>query len=198
MLRFDGQKDFPRHSPAALWDKLSDARFLVQCVPDVHEVSKQERQEAEFTLRPGFAFVRGTLHVSLKVVEAVSPSSVRVALLSKGIGSSSEVEAAMTLTALENGQVGYLGLDVYEPEDDLVFKDHKPDAHTDPLLKKLLEHPNVLITPHQACLTRETLQEIADRTIKNLDMWQQDKCAGDACVCHKSAKPAKDDHLLNG
>jgi len=103
MLRFDGQKDFPRHPPAVLWDKLSDARFLVQCVPDVHEVSKQERPEAEFTLRPGFAFIRGTLHVSLKVVEAVSPSTVRLVLQSKGIGSSSEVEATMTLSALDGG-----------------------------------------------------------------------------------------------
>jgi len=135
-------------------------------------------------------------NVHLVNYEMVSRMKHNVMLINTSRGAIIDTEDV--LTALENGQVGYLGLDVYEPEDDLVFKDHKPDAHTAPLLKKLLEHPNVLITPHQACLTRETLQEIADWTIKNLDMWQQDKCAGDACVCHKSAKPAKDDHLLNG
>jgi carbon monoxide dehydrogenase subunit G len=103
MLRFDGQKDFPGHAPAALWEQLSDARFLVQCVPDVHAVSEQDREQAAFTLRPGFAFVRGTLEVTLRVTEAVAPSSVRLLLHSKGIGSSSEVEAALTLSPLENG-----------------------------------------------------------------------------------------------
>src|SRR6185312_51312 len=73
------------------------------CVPDVHEVSQQERDEAVFALRPGFAFVRGTLTVNLRVAEAVSPSSVRLALTSKGIGTSSEVEASMTLSPQDAG-----------------------------------------------------------------------------------------------
>jgi carbon monoxide dehydrogenase subunit G len=103
MLRFDGQKDFPRLLPTALWDKLSDARFLVQCVPDVHQISSQDREQAAFVLRPGFAFVRGTLDVTMRIVEAVSPGSVRILLNSKGIGTSSEVETTLTLSALEAG-----------------------------------------------------------------------------------------------
>src|SRR5262245_27783519 len=103
MLRFEGQKDFARVAPAALWDRLSDARFLVQCIPDVHQVAQQERQQAVFTLRPGFTFIRGTLEVTMRITEAVSPTSVRVALHSKGIGTSSEVEAVMTLAPLEAG-----------------------------------------------------------------------------------------------
>jgi carbon monoxide dehydrogenase subunit G len=103
MLRFEGQKDFARHAPAALWEHLSDARFLVLCVPDVHQISQQEREQAAFTLRPGFAFIRGTLNMTLRVAEAVSPTSVRVVMTSKGIGTSSEVEATMTLSPLESG-----------------------------------------------------------------------------------------------
>jgi carbon monoxide dehydrogenase subunit G len=103
MLRFDGQKDFPHLSPEALWDKLSDARFLVQCVPDVHQVTEQQREQAAFTLRPGFAFIRGTLDLTMRITEAVSPSLVRVLLHSKGIGSSSEVEATLNLSALDGG-----------------------------------------------------------------------------------------------
>lgn len=51
-----------------------------------------------------------------------------------------------------------------------------------------MAHPNVIVTPHQAYLTKEALQEIADQTIKNLDFWQQDKCVGKACVCAKNCR----------
>jgi carbon monoxide dehydrogenase subunit G len=102
MINFDGQKDFPRHTLAALFDKLSDTSFLVQCVPDVHEIKEQAREQAKFVLRPGFAFIRGSLDVTMRVMEAASPV-VRLVLTSKGIGTSSEVEAALTVSALEAG-----------------------------------------------------------------------------------------------
>jgi len=90
------------------------------------------------------------------------------------------------LTALDNGLIGYLGLDVYEFEKGLFFEDHENDLVKDPLLSDLLRRDNVIITPHQAYLTREALQEIADQTIKKLDMWQQNKCAEDTCTCDKN------------
>ena len=74
------------------------------------------------------------------------------------------------ITALEKGKLGYLGLDVYEFEKGLFYEDHESDSYKDPLLEKLMNNKNVLITPHQAYLTREALQEIADQTIKNLDL----------------------------
>lgn len=95
------------------------------------------------------------------------------------------IDTADVLSALESRKIGYLGLDVYEFEKGLFFENHKGDAVKDPLLQKLMSHPNVLITPHQAYLTKESLQDIADQTIKNLDLWQQNKCVGKACVCSK-------------
>ncbi|HTE00109.1 MAG TPA: 2-hydroxyacid dehydrogenase [Mucilaginibacter sp.] len=89
------------------------------------------------------------------------------------------------LDALESGKVGYLGIDVYDYEKGLFFEDHQNDKIKDPLLTKLMANPNVIVTPHQAYLTREALQEIADQTIKNLDLWQANKCVGSACVCAK-------------
>lgn len=76
------------------------------------------------------------------------------------------------LDALEKGKIGYLGLDVYEHEKGLFFEDHEFDTVKDSLLEKLLNHPNVLITPHQGYLTKEALQEIAHHTIANLDGWE--------------------------
>jgi carbon monoxide dehydrogenase subunit G len=103
MLRFEGEKEFPHHTPEEVWAKLSDARFLVQCIPDVQEVREQSAEKAVCLLRPGFAFVRGTIEVMLRVAEAASPSSVRLALASKGIGTSSEVEATVSLSPREAG-----------------------------------------------------------------------------------------------
>lgn len=98
------------------------------------------------------------------------------------------IDTADVLAALETKKVGYLGLDVYEFEKGLFFEDHQHDPVKDPLLTKLMDNPNVLITPHQAYLTAEALQEIADQTIKNLDLWQAGKCVGKACACSKNCK----------
>jgi D-lactate dehydrogenase len=92
------------------------------------------------------------------------------------------------IQGIRTGKIGYLGLDVYEFEKGLFFEDHEHDTIKDNLLEELMRFDNVLITPHQAYLTREALQGIAGQTIKNLDLWQQNKCVGKACVCAKSCQ----------
>src|SRR5579885_3133330 len=77
MLHFEGDRDF-RQAPTDLWTKLSDARFLVQCIPGVETVKRAEPDLAVWTLRPNLGFVRGTLEVTLKVVEAVAEQSMRL------------------------------------------------------------------------------------------------------------------------
>lgn len=98
------------------------------------------------------------------------------------------INTTEVLAALGKGKIGYLGLDVYEFEKGLFFEDHENDADKDRLLQVLMQQPNVLITPHQAYLTKEALQEIANQTIKNIDLWQLNKCVGDACICAKNCK----------
>jgi lactate dehydrogenase-like 2-hydroxyacid dehydrogenase len=49
---------------------------------------------------------------------------------------------------------------------------------------------NIPSYPKQADLTPSALQEVADQTIKNLDLWQANKCVGDACVCAKNCQSA--------
>jgi D-lactate dehydrogenase len=73
------------------------------------------------------------------------------------------------LEALSSGKIGYLGLDVYENEKGIFFNDLSAAPPADPLLKQLLSLPNVLITPHQAFLTKEALEDIAKATIQNID-----------------------------
>ena len=102
MLRFEGDRDF-RQGPAELWAKLTDARFLAKCVPDVETVRQAQPDRAELVLRPGFAFVRGTLDLTMEVVDAVAPSSARLLLRAKGMGSSSDVEATLALAPQGEG-----------------------------------------------------------------------------------------------
>ncbi len=73
--------------------------------------------------------------------------------------------------ALETGKIGKLGMDVYEFEHNVFFFDHSLKPIEDNLLKAFIQHPHVLLTPHQAFLTWEALKIICERTIENLDNW---------------------------
>jgi carbon monoxide dehydrogenase subunit G len=102
MIQFEGDREFAL-PPAALGEKLSDARFLVTCIPDVESVARAEPSEAVCVIRPGFAFVRGTLELTLRVVESVPAQSAKLLLLSKGMGNSSTVESLLTLAPKDTG-----------------------------------------------------------------------------------------------
>ena len=77
------------------------------------------------------------------------------------------------IDALESGQLGYAGLDVYEHEQDLFFKDHSGEMIDDPLFLKLQSLDNVIITPHQAFLTTEAVENIIGTTIANITAYEQ-------------------------
>jgi carbon monoxide dehydrogenase subunit G len=102
MLHFEGDKDFPR-PPADVAARLSDARFLVRCIPDAEVLGTPTTDRAECKVRPGVAFVRGTLTVTLQVLEVVPATSTRLALRSKAIGASSDVEVVLTFAPTEAG-----------------------------------------------------------------------------------------------
>lgn len=82
------------------------------------------------------------------------------------------VKTEDVLQGLRDGKIGYLGLDVYENERGVFFKNHFETEGRDELLTDLLNFNNVIITGHQAFLTQEALTNIADKTIQNLDEWQ--------------------------
>lgn len=78
------------------------------------------------------------------------------------------------LDAVKSGKIAYLGLDVYENERGIFFKNHQKQEQKDELLLELLQNPNILITGHQAFLTNEALINIADKTIENLSDWDNE------------------------
>lgn len=78
------------------------------------------------------------------------------------------VDAKALIEALKSGHVGGAGLDVYEEESEYFFEDHSGGVINDDLLARLMTFSNVLITSHQAFLTREALDNIASTTLANV------------------------------
>ena len=72
------------------------------------------------------------------------------------------------IEALKNGTIGYLGLDVYEQEENLFFKDLSESIIQDDVIARLMSFPNVLITSHQGFFTKEAMEQIATITFKNI------------------------------
>jgi D-lactate dehydrogenase len=81
------------------------------------------------------------------------------------------VDTPALIEALKSGQLGYLGLDVYEEEAQLFFEDRSDQPLQDDVLARLLTFPNVVITAHQAFLTHEALGAIAQTTLDNITAW---------------------------
>ena len=79
------------------------------------------------------------------------------------------VDTGALIAGLKSGQVGAAGLDVYEEETDLFFEDFSDEIIHDDTLSSLISMPNVIVTSHQAFLTREALSAIAETTVKNLN-----------------------------
>jgi D-lactate dehydrogenase len=82
------------------------------------------------------------------------------------------VDAAAVVAALKDNRLGSLGLDVYEEEGDLFFRDLSAEVLHDDVFARLLTFPNVLITGHQGFFTDDALRAIAQTTIGNLDAFE--------------------------
>lgn len=79
------------------------------------------------------------------------------------------IDTKAVIDALKSKQIGHLGLDVYEHEGKLFFRDLSANIIEDDTIQRLMSFPNVLITAHQAFFTNEALQQIASTTLNNVD-----------------------------
>jgi carbon monoxide dehydrogenase subunit G len=97
------------HSPPTnVWQAVSDARFLVNCIPGLESVTKADPTAAACRVRPEFTFVRGTLELEIQIEPRLSDRSVRLAIAGRGVGASLRVEAGLTVThAGDDAQVAW-------------------------------------------------------------------------------------------
>lgn len=105
--------------------------------------------------------------------EAVLQMKTGVMLINTSRGGLIDTKAV--IKGLKLGKIGYLGLDVYEQEEDLFFEDYSNTVIQDDLFQRLLTFPNVLITGHQAFFTVDALRSIAETTLGNISDFEQGK-----------------------
>jgi len=77
------------------------------------------------------------------------------------------VDTPAPVVALKSRRLGGAAPDVYEEEEGVFFEDLSDTILDDDTPARLMTFPNVLVTSHQAFLTREALAEIARVTTVN-------------------------------
>lgn len=101
--------------------------------------------------------------IRAETIELMRPGSILI-----NVSRGALVDTTALIQALKSGRLGGVGLDVYEEEEGIFFEDLSGGVLHDDELARLLTFPNVLITSHQAFLTREALAEIARTTVDNI------------------------------
>jgi D-lactate dehydrogenase len=82
------------------------------------------------------------------------------------------IDARAAIEGLKSEKIGYLGIDVYEEEEDLFFEDKTFQILTDDVFARLTTFPNVVITGHQAYFTQEAVARIARTTLENITAYE--------------------------
>eukprot|EP00758_Cryptobia_borreli_P014349 Tbor_TRINITY_DN5912_c0_g5::TRINITY_DN5912_c0_g5_i1::g.18710::m.18710/K03778/ldhA; D-lactate dehydrogenase len=92
------------------------------------------------------------------------------------------LNSAHAIEALKTGKIGALGLDVYDREEELFFRDKSNDIITDDVFHVLSTFHNVLITGHQAYLTNEALDNITGTTLGNIEAFMKGNKSGNELI----------------
>ena len=92
------------------------------------------------------------------------------------------IDADALLEGIKSRKIGAACLDVYEEESDIFFEDFSGHIVDDDTLARLISMPNVIVTSHQAFLTNEALDNIAETTVSNIvSFFEKDVCNNEIC-----------------
>jgi D-lactate dehydrogenase len=119
-----------------------------------------------------------SLHVPLTpatrhVIDAAALAAMKPGVTLVNTGRGALIDSRALLESLKSGHLGAAGLDVYEEEEGIFFRDLSNQVLQDDVLARLLTFPNVIITSHQAFLTREALANIARITLENVTAFER-------------------------
>ena len=95
------------------------------------------------------------------------------------------INAEALLEGIKSRKIGAACLDVYEEEADIFFEDRSGHILNDALLARLISMPNVIVTSHQAFLTKEALTNIAETTVKNIKSFFENDGLCDNELCYR-------------
>ena len=105
--------------------------------------------------------------------ETLSQMQNGVALINTSRGAL--IDTKEVIKALKSKKLGFLGIDVYEQEEHIFFQNLSEEILMDEQITRLMTFPNVLITGHQAFLTKEALAQIAITTLQNIQEFEEGK-----------------------
>lgn len=92
------------------------------------------------------------------------------------------IDSEALLEGIKERKIGAACLDVYEEESDIFFHDFSGHIVEDDTLARLISMPNVIVTSHQAFLTNEALDNIAETTYENIRQFSEDgRCDNELC-----------------
>lgn len=98
------------------------------------------------------------------------------------------IDTEALIDGLKRRKIGAACLDVYEEESELFYEDRSDSIIEDDVLVRLISMPNVIVTSHQAFLTKEALNNIAAATVENLLKFQRGEPAPETEVCFRCAQ----------
>lgn len=100
-------------------------------------------------------------------VDSISRMKKGVIILNTSRGLLIDTDAL--INGIKEKRVGAACLDVYEEESEFFFEDFSGHIVQDDTLTRLIAMPNVIVTSHQAFLTKEALENIAETTVDNIE-----------------------------
>ncbi|MFK4793929.1 2-hydroxyacid dehydrogenase [Sphingobium sp. ZW T5_29] len=106
------------------------------------------------------------------MIDRAALASLRDGVMLINTSRGAVVDTRAVIEGLKSGKIGSLGLDVYEEEGDLFFRDLSGQTLQDDIFARLLTFHNVLITGHQGFFTQEAVEAIADVTIENVTAFE--------------------------
>ena len=95
------------------------------------------------------------------------------------------IDTEALLEGIKARKVGAACLDVYEEEAEIFFEDRSGHILNDELLARLISMPNVIVTSHQAFLTEEALNNIAETTVNNILSYFENDGLCDNELCYR-------------
>ena len=124
-----------------------------------------------------------TLHAPLTsktryMIDAATIAKMKPGVMIVNTSRGALVDTFALIEGLKSGKVGYVGLDVYEEEEQLFFQDLSSHVITDDVFARLLTFPNVLVTAHQAFFTSEALTVISETTLRNVTAFERGERSG--------------------
>jgi D-lactate dehydrogenase len=142
---------FPNHE----WARQSGVEY-VEALSDLYRNSDVISLHTPLTAETKYT-------IRAETIELMRPGAILI-----NVSRGALVDTTAVIKALKSGRLAGVGLDVYEEEEGIFFEDLSGEVLHDDELARLLTFPNVLITSHQAFLTREALNEIACTTVTNI------------------------------